>query len=339
MELYLDSANLKEIEEAFDLGFIYGLTTTPTFMHRDGVTDLDGMILRLAEMVPILQVEALGEKSEEIISEAQRLLDIGMDKSKTVFKIPVSMEGAKACKKLVDQGIMVNMHLIYTMQQAYIALSAGATYVCPLVGRLQDQGHDALSLVSQCVESVERYSYPSKIMFSSVRHPEHVRNAINIGVHACTIPWKVLKNLTQNHFTDIGTRQFFEHTRLMTLTVKDVIRPHKSMIHVEKTVLDALVEMTISKFGAVTIVDDQQQIQGIFTDGDLRRHLQANGEDFLRTRLSDLTGDSPVTIDIHASLQEASQIFKDKKIDTLVVTDQGQARGMLDIHDLLGSNN
>ncbi len=338
MELYLDSANLSEIEEAVDLGFIYGLTTTPTFMHRDGITDLDGMILKLAEMVPVLQVEALGEKAEEILHEAYRLLDLGLDKSRTVFKIPISMEGARACKKLIDQGIMVNMHLIYTMQQAYIALSAGATYVCPLVGRLQDQGHDALSLVSQCVSAVDRYHYPAKIMFSSVRHPEHVRNAINIGVHACTIPWKVMKTLTHNHFTDIGTRQFFEHTRLMTLTVGDAMRPQKSMIHVNKSVLDALVEMTLSKLGAVTLIDDQQHIQGVFTDGDLRRQLQEHGPNFLQQSLSALQGNHPVTIDIHASLLEASNIFKDKKIDTLVVTDQGKPVGMLDIHDLFAVN-
>ena len=131
MELYLDSTNLSEIEEAFELGFLYGLTTTPTFMHRDGITDIDGTILKLSKMVPVLQVEAMGTKSEDIISEANRLLRLGLDKDKTVFKIPISLEGAKACKKLVDDGLKVNLHLVYTVQQAYIAFSAGATYVCP----------------------------------------------------------------------------------------------------------------------------------------------------------------------------------------------------------------
>ena len=209
MELYLDSANLSEIKEAFELGFLDGLTTTPTFMHRDGIRNIDETILALAKIVPVLQVEALGKTAVEIETEAHRLLQLGLDKTKTVFKIPISLEGAKACKKLISQGLQVNMHLVYTLQQAYIALSAGATYVCPLVGRLQDQGQDALGLVEKCVKAVDRYQYPSKIMFSSVRHPEHVRNALNIGVHACTIPWKVMKNLASNHFTDIGTRQFF----------------------------------------------------------------------------------------------------------------------------------
>ena len=258
MEFYLDSAKLSEIEEAFSLGYLYGLTTTPTFMHRDGVTDVDDMILKLAEMVPVLQVEALGETADEIEKEAHRLLSLGLDPQKTVFKIPISLIGAQACKRLIDQNLLVNMHLIYTIQQAYIALSAGATYVCPLVGRLQDQGHDALSLVEQCVQAVERYNYPSKIMFSSVRHPEHVRNALNVGVHACTIPWKVIQQLPKNNFTEIGTRQFFEHTRMMTLKVRDLMDSYAGAgrISADKTISEALVKMSGSKLGVVIITDE-----------------------------------------------------------------------------------
>ncbi len=93
MELYLDSADVKEIEEAFQLGFLAGLTTTPTFMHRHGITDIDGTILKLAAMMPVLQIEALGETCDEIYKEAHRLLTLGLDIERTVFKIPVSIEG------------------------------------------------------------------------------------------------------------------------------------------------------------------------------------------------------------------------------------------------------
>ncbi|MEZ4901083.1 MAG: hypothetical protein R2822_04660 [Spirosomataceae bacterium] len=93
MELYLDSADFKEIETAFQLGFLTGLTTTPTFMHREGVTDLDGMIIKLSKIVPILQIEALGDTAEEIVKDAERQLALGLDPTKTVFKIPVSLEG------------------------------------------------------------------------------------------------------------------------------------------------------------------------------------------------------------------------------------------------------
>src|SRR6185436_7198834 len=223
MELYLDSADLKEIEEAFQLGFLTGLTTTPTFMHRGGVTDIDGLIVKLSKMVPVLQIEALGDTAEDVLKEAQRQLKLGLDPKKTVFKIPVSLEGVRACALLRKEGLLVNVHLVYTLQQAYMAMQAGASYVCPLVGRLQDQGHDALQLVEQCVEAVNYYGYDCKIMFSSVRNVEHVRNAINIGVHTITVPWKLMKQLTENHFTALGTQQFFEHTRLITLRVKDIL--------------------------------------------------------------------------------------------------------------------
>jgi TalC/MipB family fructose-6-phosphate aldolase len=304
-------------------------------MRRDGISDIDGTILKLAGIVPVLQVEALGQKSDEILKEVDRLLALGLDPKKTVFKIPISLEGAKACKKLVDKGIMVNLHLVYTIQQAYVAMSAGATYVCPLVGRLQDQGHDALGLVEQCVNAVETYGYDSKIMFSSVRYAEHVRNALDIGVHTITIPWKVLQQLTTNHFTELGTQQFFQDTKLMTVKVREVLRKEASIINVNKSITDALVVMSKSKLGAATIVDDNNQIKGVFTDGDLRRLLESEGDHVLGKKLSELDLHFPVTVEADALLYDASQIFKEKKFDNIVVVDNNQPVGILDIQDLL----
>ncbi|TAH22525.1 MAG: CBS domain-containing protein [Cytophagales bacterium] len=335
MELYLDSVDIKEIEEAFKLGFLTGLTTTPTFMHKEGVTDIDAMILRLAKIVPILQIEALGETVEDICAEAHRQLALGLDPTKTVFKIPVSLHGVAACKKLVDEGLMVNVHLVYTLQQAYMAMAAGATYVCPLVGRLQDQGHDALALVQQCIEAVNYYGYSSKIMFSSVRHAEHVRNAINLGVHTCTVPWKVMKALTENNFTTLGTQQFIEHTKLMTMKVKEAIKPENPVIQLSQSVLEALLEMSKYGFGAVSIVDEGQKLIGVFTDGDLRRHLQGQGEGVLQKKLTDFQFNLPITISPDALLQEAHKIFKSKQIDNIVVVENSKPVGMIDVQDLI----
>ena len=335
MELYLDSANLEEIKEAFELGFIYGLTTTPTFMHRDGVTNTDELILQLADIVPVLQVEALGNTSDEIVAEAHRLLKMGLDKENTVFKIPISMIGAKACKQLVDEGIKVNLHLIYTLQQAYIAMNAGATYICPLVGRLQDQGHDALSLVEQCIHASNYYGYNSKIMFSSVRYPEHVRNAINLGVDACTIPWKVMKQLTDNHFTAIGTQEFVQHTRMITMKVKDIMRTAETTISKDKTILDAMLNMTNSKLGAVTVLNEDGTIYRIFTDGDLRRLVHEKGGESIKGSLKGLPSNSPTTINENELLLTASDLIKKKKVDSIIVVSQNKPVGMIDIQDLL----
>ncbi len=334
MELYLDSANLKEIEEGFKLGFLDGLTTTPTFMQREGITDIDGTIVKLSKIVPVLQIEALGNTAEEVVAEAVRQLNLGLDPKRTVFKIPVSLEGLRACKMLRNQGLMVNVHLVYTLQQAYMAMQAGASYVCPLVGRLQDQGHDALALVDQCVKAVHRYGYDSKIMFSSVRTTEHVRNAINIGVHTITVPLKVLKSLTDNHFTTIGTEQFLNDTRLMTVRVKDAMNGINPLVNSNTNLKDAIVKMTEYGFGCVTVVNDGGDTVGVFTDGDLRRLLQNGGADVLDKKIGSLEYKAPISIDVNALLNDAAGIFNKMKVDNILATDNNKPVGMLDIQDL-----
>lgn len=334
MELYLDSANLKEIEEGFKLGFLNGLTTTPTFMQREGITDIDGMIVKLSKMVPVLQIEALGNTAEDVVKEAKRQLDLGLDPKRTVFKIPVSLEGTRACYLLRKEGLLVNVHLVYTLQQAYMAMHAGASYVCPLVGRLQDQGHDALALVEQCVKAVNHYGYDTKIMFSSVRHAEHVRNAINVGVHTITVPLKVLKGLTENNFTTIGTEQFLQDTRLMTVRVKEAANGVNPIVAHDMNLKDAIIKMTEFGFGAVTVVDANGGLVGVFTDGDIRRMLQTEGAQILDRTMGSMEYKAPISIDANALLNDAHMMFKKTNVDTILITENNKPIGMLDIQDL-----
>lgn len=336
MELYLDSVNLEEIKEASKLGYLTGLTTTPTFMVKEGVKDVDAQMLEIAKHVNILQVEALGNSAEEIIDEANRLIAMGLSKEKTVFKIPISLEGTRACKMLVDQGIQVNLHLVYTLQQAYMAFAAGATYVCPLVGRLQDEGHDALGLVQQCVEITKRYNYKSKIMFSSVRNVEHVKNALNIGVHTITVPWKIMQKLTQNHFTRIGTDQFIEDTNALMKKVKDVAIIENITMPSSSTIMDALFLMTKSKLGAVAILNDDNSFHRIFTDGDLRRLIHERKKDDIKEiSFSSMESKSPITVDPDCSLFEARKVFHENNVDTLVVMHNNGFYGLIDIHQTI----
>jgi transaldolase len=290
--------------------------------------------VKLSKMVPVLQIEALGNNAEEILAEAERQLALGLDPKKTVFKIPVSLEGVRACKVLRDKGYLVNVHLVYTLQQAYMAMHAGASYVCPLVGRLQDQGHDALALVEQCVDAVDLYGYDTKIMFSSVRHAEHVRNAINVGVHTITVPLKVLKQLTENNFTTVGTDQFIMDTRLMMVKVKEAINGVNPLVSEDTSITDAIIKMTEYNFGAVTVTKKDGSIKGVFTDGSLRKLLMDKGRDILAKKLSDLDFRDPITIDGNVLLNDASLLFKKTSVDTIVVTDAGKPVGMLDIQDL-----
>jgi transaldolase len=131
MELSLDSVDFEEIEQAFELGFLTGLTTTPTFMHQHGITDIDGAIVKLSKMVPELQVEALGNTHDEIVAEAERLLTLPLQ-LEPVFKVPISQEGVRACNTLAKRGHRVNVHLIYTLNQAYMAMAA--CLVCSRTG-------------------------------------------------------------------------------------------------------------------------------------------------------------------------------------------------------------
>ncbi|MEE8093771.1 MAG: transaldolase family protein [Gammaproteobacteria bacterium] len=335
MELYLDSVDFKEIERAVEFGFIKGLTTTPTFMHRHGITDIDGAIVKLSGMVPELQVEALGETVDSILAEADRILKLPL-KREPVFKVPISNAGVTACQRLTEKGHRVNVHLIYTLNQAYMAIEAGAAFVCPLAGRLQDQGHDAIKLFEQCVDVIERHNYSSKVMFSSVRHPEHVRQALLAGAHVCTVPFGVLNHLCDNSLTALGTAQFREHTQLMTMKVGELVRPQNPVCEPSETLTAAMVKMTESRLGTVTLVDEGGNVAGIFTDGDLRRSLQENGRAILDETLAQIGfSESPVTIGRDALLNEAVKLFKEFEVDSIVVVDDAKPSGVLDIQDLV----
>lgn len=334
MELYLDSADINEIKEASLLGFLTGLTTTPTFMHRHGVKDIDTLIVDISKIVNILQIEALGNSSQEIIKEANRLLKLGLDPKKTVFKIPISLEGVKACYELRKKGYLVNIHLVYTIQQAYVAMQAGASYVCPLIGRLQDEGHDALDLAKKCVEIAKEYNYDSKIMFSSVRNLEHVRNALDAKVHTITLPWKILKQLTENNFTKIGINQFTVHHNLMTKKVADVISSVNPIVKSTESLKECIVKMTEYGFGCVVVLNENDSLIGLFTDGDLRRLLQTEGHGLLDKTMKSLVNNKPITIDADALLNDAVDLLKTHGIDNLLVTKSGEPIGILDIQDI-----
>ncbi len=334
MELFLDSVDFNEIESATKLFALAGVTTTPTFMHKHGITDIDSALVKLSGMVPSMHAEALGETCDEIISEAHRILELPL-KTKPVFKIPISNHGVQACRLLINEGHQVNIHLVYTLNQAYLAMTAGATYVCPLAGRLHDEGHDAMMMIEQVVKTAEKYKYPTKVMVSSVRHPEHVRQSLLIGAHACTVPWSVMKRLSENSLTTLGANEFLEHTRLMTLKVKEVIRKENPVCSLNETLMDAMVKMTESGLGAVSVVNQNNALVGIFTDGDLRRKLKEHGQEILRYRMSDFEYHPPVTISAGSPLYEAVKLFSSYKIDNVIAMEDNFPVGILDIQDLL----
>ena len=183
--------------------------------------------------------------------------------------------------------------------------------------------------------AVNYYGYDTKIMFSSVRTIEHVRNAIDCGVHTITVPWKIMKNLTDNHFTTLGTRQFEIDTRLMTVRVKDIVGEKNPVVSIDASISDALVQMSTGGFGAVSIVNNDEELVGIFTDGDLRRLAEKEGAAGLSKNIKDLDLHVPASIDSHELLYAAQGLFHEKQVDNLVVTDNGKVVGMIDIQDMV----
>jgi CBS domain-containing protein len=183
---------------------------------------------------------------------------------------------------------------------------------------------------------IERHNYDSKVMFSSVRHPEHVRQALLAGVHVCTVPYNVIAHLCDNSLTALGTAQFREHTALMTLRVKELIRPQNPVCELAETLSAAMVKMTESRLGVVSLVDKSGKLAGIFTDGDLRRRLQEDGRKILDTALEKIGyTQSPVTIGAEALLNEAVKLFKEFEVDSIIVLDGERPTGVLDIQDLV----
>jgi predicted transcriptional regulator len=215
-----------------------------------------------------------------------------------------------------------------------MAAESGASYICPLVGRLHDQGHDAFALIEQAVNMVEHYHYPSKIMVSSVRHPEHVRNAIQCGAQTITVPWKVLKILANNALTNLGIDDFNTHTKLTTYSVSQFVSCRNPIVSENALVAEAAIEMTRSKLGAVSIVNEDGKLVGILTDGDLRRVI--NRHDLPNEKVNRLMSKEPRYVAEDMLLQEAISIIHQCKMDNLVVVDsQKHPVGMLDIQDLL----
>ena len=209
MKIFLDSLDVNLIKKYGEMGLLSGITTNPTFSKRFGMHDDIEMVSKIREALGEgeIHVEAFGDTKEEIIKNAHRLLEKTND-SNLVFKIPFSESGLGACKELVKSGVRTNMHLIYSINQAILAVAIKSTYICPLVGRLDDTGHDAMENVKNIKEAFKANSESTLIMISSVRHPQHVLKAYMYGADVVTVPPNVLSLMFYHPLTDERVHTF-----------------------------------------------------------------------------------------------------------------------------------
>lgn len=207
MKFFIDTANIKQIKEAWDIGVIDGVTTNPSLISKENKKPRE-LLKEICEIVdgPI-SAEAVSLDAEKIVEEAQELSRIHKN---IVVKIPMTTDGLKATKLLSQLKIKINVTLIFSPSQALLAAKAGAAYVSLFVGRLDDISHYGMDLVSQIIEIYENYDFNTEVIVASIRNPLHVIDAARIGAHVATIPFSVIEQLSRHPLTDQGIEKFLK---------------------------------------------------------------------------------------------------------------------------------
>ncbi len=207
MKFFIDSADINEIKQAHLRGWVDGVTTNPTLVAKAG-RPFKEVIKDICSVVsgPV-SAEVIGLKSEEMLREAQDLMKIA---SNVVIKIPMTEEGMIAVKKLSQDGIKTNVTLIFSPLQALLAAKAGATMVSPFVGRLDDIGQEGMLLPAQILQIYRNYGFNTEVLVASVRHPQHLLAAAEMGADIATLPFKVMQQLSHHPLTDKGLKSFLD---------------------------------------------------------------------------------------------------------------------------------
>jgi transaldolase len=207
MKLFIDSGNLKEIEALVPLGIIDGITTNPSLLAREP-GDYKDILKKICQMVQgPTSAEVVATDYEGMVKEGRDLASID---EHIVVKVPFTRDGVKACGTLSDEGLRVNVTLVFSAAQALLAAKVGATYVSPFVGRLDDVGTTGMGLIQQIVQIFENYDYGTEVLVASVRGPIHVIEAAQMGADICTCPAKVIDSLFNHPLTDIGLERFLK---------------------------------------------------------------------------------------------------------------------------------
>jgi transaldolase len=205
MKIFLDTANLESIRKFNDMGLLDGITTNPSLMSKEGGNPKDGM----EEITKIIKgdvsLEVLSTEYSGMVEEGRTLRKYG---DNVVVKVPMIPDGLKACKTLSAEGIPVNVTLVFSPNQAVLAAKAGAKYVSPFIGRLDDIGHDGMNLIREIKTIFSNYNFETQILVASIRHPLHVVEAAKIGADVVTLPPAVLDKMLQHPLTDIGLKNF-----------------------------------------------------------------------------------------------------------------------------------
>ncbi|MBI2852569.1 MAG: fructose-6-phosphate aldolase [Chloroflexi bacterium] len=206
MRIFLDTANVEQIKHGVRMGVVHGVTTNPTLTAKEGNADYEAVSKDICALVPgPVSIEVLVEGVEPMIKQARLIAGWA---SNAVVKVPATAEGLEATSTLAREGIKVNMTLCFSLNQAVLAALAGAAYISPFVGRMDDNGSDGMRLVEDIVTVYENYGFSTEVIAASIRHPQHCVAAAMAGAHIATIPYNVLIQMTQHPMTTIGISRF-----------------------------------------------------------------------------------------------------------------------------------
>lgn len=205
MKFFIDTANLNEIKEAAALGILDGVTTNPSLVAKEGKEFRKLLDEILAIVDGPVSAEVISTDYDGILKEAHELAKIHHN---IVVKVPLIKEGLKAVRTLTSENIKTNVTLCFSASQALLAAKAGATYISPFVGRLDDISHDGMELISQIVQIYKNYDYKTQVLVASIRHPLHLVEAALMGADVCTMPFSVINRLFNHPLTDIGLENF-----------------------------------------------------------------------------------------------------------------------------------
>ena len=209
MKFFIDTANLEQIKEAQDLGVLDGVTTNPSLMAKEGITGAEKIIQHYKDICSIVNgdvsAEVIATDFESMVKEGETLAALN---PQIVVKLPMIKAGVKACKYFSDKGIKTNLTLVFSVGQAILAAKAGATYVSPFIGRLDDISTDGLNLIAEIRHVYDNYDYETEILAASVRHTMHVINCAKIGADVMTGPLSSIEGLLKHPLTEIGLEKF-----------------------------------------------------------------------------------------------------------------------------------
>lgn len=218
MKFFVDTANLQDIRECQELGVLDGVTTNPSLMAKVGITGKDAIFSHYKAICDIVDdnvsAEVIGTEYKDMIREGEELAEID---SKIVVKIPMIKDGVRAIKYFSDKGIRTNCTLIFSAGQAILAAKAGATYVSPFIGRLDDVGSDGMALIEQLVDIFGNYGFHTEILAASVRHTIHLLQCAQVGADVVTCPSSVIMGLLNHPLTDKGLATFLEDAKKLSL--------------------------------------------------------------------------------------------------------------------------